>query len=122
MTSKTLAQLLSDLDVRRSFSRPQISNDNPFSESTFKTMKYSSMFPRKFEKVEAVVEFGNQYFDWYNNEHRHSGIAYLTPAQVHAGEADAELTLRHKTKLAAWAEHPERFVRAPPRRTSGRQH
>jgi putative transposase len=79
-------------------------------------MKYSSTFPSRFENVEAVVEFGNQYFDWYNNEHRHSGIAYLTPAQVHAGEADAELTVRHNTKLAAWAEHPERFVRGIPRR------
>ena len=116
MTSKTLAQLLVELDVERSFSRPQVSNDNPFSESAFKTLKYSPQFPGKFSNVEAAVAFSRSYFDWYNNEHRHSGIAYLTPAEVHAGEADIALARRHAVKMAAWEAHPARFLKGPPRR------
>ena len=116
MTSKTLAQLLVQLDVVRSFSRPQVSNDNPFSESAFKTLKYSPQFPGKFSNVDAAVVFSRSYFDWYNTEHRHSGIAYLTPAEVHAGEADVALARRHEVKMAAWEAHPERFLKGPPRR------
>ena len=116
MTSKVLAQLLADLVVERSLSRPQVSNDNPFSESAFKTLKYSPTFPGRFVNVDDAVAFCREYFDWYNNEHRHSGIAYLTPSQVHAGEADAALQHRHDVMLAAFAAHPERFVHGPPRR------
>jgi len=116
MTSKTLAQLLADLDVERSFSRPQVSNDNPFSESQFKTMKYHPSFPGKFASVDDAVAFGRTFFRWYNDEHRHSGITYLTPNEVHAGRADEMLERRHAIKMAAWQAHPERFVKGPPRR------
>jgi len=116
MTSKTLAQLLADLVVERSFSRPQVSNDNPFSESQFKTMKYHPSFPGKFANLADAVAFGREFFSWYNDEHRHSGIAYLTPNEVHAGRADEQLERRHAIKMAAWREHPERFVKGPPRR------
>ncbi len=116
MTSKTLAQLLVDLDIERSLSRPQVSNDNPFSESQFKTMKYHSSFPGKFANVADAVVFGREFFAWYNDEHRHSGIAYLTPGEVHAGRGDAGLAKRHAVKTAAWLAHPERFLRGAPRR------
>jgi putative transposase len=79
-------------------------------------MKYSPMFPGKFRNLEDLKQFGQQYFDWYNHDHRHSGIAYLTPAVVHAGAAEAELEVRYQTRLRAWSEHPERFVGGPPRR------
>jgi putative transposase len=116
MTSKTLAQLLADLDVERSFSRPQVSNDNPFSESMFKTVKYHPSFPGKFANVDDVVAFCRTFFSWYNDEHRHSGVEYLTPGEVHAGRADEALAHRHAVKMAAWEAHPERFPRGAPRR------
>lgn len=116
MTSKVLAQLLADLVVERSLSRPQVSNDNPFSESAFKTLKYSPKFPGKFANVDDAVSFCREYFEWYNNEHRHSGIAYLTPSEVHSGEADDALQRRHELMLAAFAANPERFVHGAPRR------
>jgi putative transposase len=116
MTSKTVAQLLADLDVGQSHSRPQVSNDNPFSESQFKTMKYHSSFPGKFVGVDDAVAFAREFFAWYNNEHRHSGIAYLTPNDVHNGHADERLAAHHEVMLDAWRVHPERFVRGKPRR------
>lgn len=116
MRSKTLAQLLADLDVERSFSRPQVSNDNPFSESQFKTMKYHPSFPKKFAGLDDARAFGSEFFDWYNNEHHHGGIAYLTPNEVHEGRADDVLAHRHAVKMAAFAAHPGRFVRGAPRR------
>jgi len=88
MTSKTLAQLLADLDIGASHSRPQVSDDNPFSESQFNTMKYHSSFPGKFTNSVDAVTFGRKFFSWYNNEHHHSGIAYLTPNEVHEGRSD----------------------------------
>ena len=116
MTSKLLAQLLVDLDIERSHSRPQVSNDNPFSESQFKTMKYHPSFPGKFINVDDVLSFGRKFFPWYNDEHHHSGISYLTPGEVHAGRADESLAKRHAVKTAAWAAHPERFPNGAPRR------
>jgi putative transposase len=115
MRSKLLAELLAKLDVVRSFSRPHTSNDNPFSESAFKTMKYNPSFPKKFHGDVDARAFCKPYFDWYNNEHHHSGIALLTPADVHFCRADAELRHRHDVKLAAYSAHPERFVHGPPR-------
>ncbi len=116
MTSKTVAQLLADLDVGQSHSRPQVSNDNPFSESQFKTLKYHSSFPGKFVDVDDAVTFSRRFFAWYNNEHRHSGIEYLTPRDVHDGRADELLIARHDVMLGAWRAHPERFVGGAPRR------
>ena len=116
MTSKTLAQLLADLDIGASHSRPQVSDDNPFSESQFKTMKYHSSFPGKFANVADAVSFGRTFFAWYNTEHRHSGIAYLTPNEVHEGRSDEVLDHRHAVRMAAFAAHPERYPRGVPRR------
>ena len=116
MTSKTLAQLLVDLDIERSHSRPQVSNDNPFSESQFKTMKYHCSFPGKFSSIDDVRKFGGPFFDWYNDDHRHSGIAFLTPNDVHAGRADELLAKNHDVMTTAFWEHPERFPNGPPRR------
>ncbi len=109
MTSKTLAQLLTDLDVTRSLSRPHTSNDNPFSESAFKTAKYHPSYPPAFSCHDHALAWGREFFHWYNHEHRHSGIAYLTPADVYFGRADAVLAERHAKRLAAYVEHPERY-------------
>jgi len=116
MISKTLAQLLADLDVTRSFSRPHTSNDNPFSESQFHTAKYHPSYPGCFAQLEEAVGWGREFFPWYNQEHRHSGIAFLTPADVYFGRAQAVLEQRHQVLLAAYARHPERFPNGPPRR------
>jgi len=115
MRSKLLAQLLAKLDAGRSFSRPHTSNDNPFSESAFKTLKYHPSFPRRFHGDIDGRAFCTPYFDWYNNEHHHSGISLLTPADVHFGKAEVALKRRHDVKLAAYHAHPERFVNGPPR-------
>jgi putative transposase len=116
MTSKTLAQLLSDLDVARSFSRPQVSNDNPFSESHFRTAKYEPSYPGRFVGMDDALAWGRQFFPWYNHEHRHSGIVYLTPASVHYRQAEQVLAARHDVMLEAWGAHPERFVGGRPAR------
>ena len=109
MKSKTVKQLLSDLDVRTSHSRPRVSNDNPFSEAGFKTLKYSPDFPARFGSFEEAEAFCREYFVWYNQVHYHTGIALLTPAQVHYGEAEAVLARRQATLDAAFARAPERF-------------
>jgi transposase InsO family protein len=109
MKSKSVKQLLSDLEVRVSHSRPRVSNDNPYSESGFKTMKYSPDFPARFGSFEEAQAFCGEYFVWYNQEHYHTGIALLTPAQVHYGEAEAVLAKRQVTLDAAFLEAPERF-------------
>lgn len=116
MTSKTLAQLLADLDVTRSFSRPHTSNDNPFSESQFKTAKYHPSYPGQFITLEHSLDWGREFFPWYNHEHKHSGIAYLTPADVHFGRAEERLAQRHAVLQEAYADHPERFPHGPPKR------
>jgi len=116
MTSKTLAQLLSDLDITRSFSRPHTSNDNPFSESQFRTAKYHPSYPGRFASIDEALGWGRGFFPWYNDEHRHSGIAFLAPADVHFGRAEAVLERRHNTRLGAYAAHPERFPHGPPKR------
>jgi len=114
MTSKTVAQLLADLEVTRSLSRPHVSNDNPYSESQFKTMKYRPTFPKRFGSAEDARAFCRVFFPWYNSEHRHSGIAYLTPVDVHHGRAPNILAARQATLDAAYAAHPERFAGKPP--------
>ncbi len=116
MRSKLLSQMLADLDVSKSFSRPHTSNDNPFSESAFKTLKYHPAFPRKFHGDVDGLAFCRTFFDWYNNEHHHSGIEMLTPADVHYGRAADVLQRRHDVLMKAYDAHPERFVNGPPRR------
>jgi putative transposase len=114
MKSQTVAQLLATLGVVRSLSRPHVSNDNPFSESQFKTLKYQAGFPDRFESFEAALAFCREFFPWYNDEHYHSGLGLLTPAGVHFGRTPAILAGRQAVLTAAYAQHPERFVRRPP--------
>ena len=114
MTSKTLAQLLADLEVTRSFTRPYTSNDSPFSESQFRTLKYPPSYPGRFATLDQALAWTRGFFHWYHHEHHHSGIAFLTPANVYYGHAEAVLARRHQTLLAAYAEHPERFPNGPP--------
>ena len=116
MTSHNVAQLLATLGVTKSHSRPHVSNDNPFSESQFKTMKYRPEFPARFESYDEALDFCRTFFTWYNEEHYHSGIGLLTPASLHSGQADTILAARHEVLRGAYAEHPERFVHGPPKR------
>lgn len=115
MKSKSVKQLLADLDVRPSYSRPRVSNDNPFSEAGFKTMKYSPDFPARFGAFEEAEAFCREYFVWYNDEHYHMGIALLTPAQVHYGQAETVLAQRQATLDAAFLQSPERFGNRRPK-------
>jgi putative transposase len=117
MRSKPVALLLSDMGVTKTHSRPHVSNDNPFSEAQFKTLKYRPEFPDRFGCAEDSRSFCVGFFDWYNNAHYHSGLAMLTPAMVHHGESGAVLERRGQVLTAAYATHPERFVRRPPRPT-----
>jgi putative transposase len=114
MTSRTVAQLLADLGVERSHSRPRVSNDNPFSEAQFKTLKYRPDFPDRFTNIEAARAFCQRFFRWYNTEHRHSGIAWHTPHDVHHGHTETVQAARADTLAAAYGRHPERFVRQHP--------
>jgi putative transposase len=114
MTSKPVALLLADLGASKTHSRPQVSNDNPFSEAQFKTLKYRPQFPERFGSLEDARAFCVEFFDWYNHHHYHSGLALLTPATVHYGEAAAVLEQRRAILAGAYAAHPERFVRRPP--------
>ena len=115
MTSKPVALLLSDLGVTKSHSRPHVSNDNCYSESQFKTLKYRPDFPDRFGSMQDARAFCLSFFAWYNEDHRHSGIGMMTPAAVHYGRAQ-ELQVRRQTVLsAAYAAHPERFPKGPPR-------
>ena len=97
MTSKCTAQLLADLGVTRSLSRPQVSDDNPFSEAQFKTLKYHPGFPGRFDDIHAAIAFCRSFFPWYNTEHRHGGIAMLTPDDVHHGRAPTQAPV-HKVR------------------------
>ena len=115
MRSKLVALLFSDLDIDASHSRPRVSNDNPFSEAQFRTVKYRPAFPDRFGSLEHARGVSRDLFAWYNNAHHHSGLTYLTPADVHYGRAATVLATRHRTRLAAYAAHPERFVQGPPR-------
>ena len=115
MTSITLAQKLADLGIERSLSRPRVSNDNPFSEAHFKTAKYHPSFPRRFGAPEDAREHFRAFFTWYVDEHRHSGLALLTPADVHLGRADTVIAKRQRVLDAAFALHPERFPHGAPR-------
>ena len=114
MKAKATAFLLADLGVTRSHNRPHTSNDNPFSESHFKTLKYQPRFPKRFGCIEDAKVFCRAFFDWYNQEHHHCGIGLMTPDQVHYGQIDAVHAARQVTLDQAFAANPERFVKKPP--------
>jgi putative transposase len=114
MTSKPVALLLADLGVTQSHSRPHVSNDNPYSEAQFKTLKYRPGFPARFPSIEAARAHCQDFFPWYNNEHRHGGLGLHTAADVHHGRPAAVQAGRAQTLTAAYHAHPERFVRKPP--------
>jgi len=114
MTSKPVALLLADLGVTRTHSRPRVSNDNPFSEAQFKTLKYRPEFPDRFGGIEDARAFCQRFFPWYNTAHHHAGLGLLTPAVVHHGDAGPVRTERQAVLTAAYAAHPERFVHKPP--------
>lgn len=115
MRSKNVALLMADLGVSKTHSRPYVSDDNPYSESQFRTLKYRPGFPDRFGCIEDSRSFCSQFFPWYNQEHRHSGVGMLTPAMVHFGQAPAVLAHRQAVLIAAYQQHPERFVRHPPK-------
>jgi len=114
MTSRTVSQLLADLGVLQSHSRPHVSNDNPYSEAQFKTLKYSPAFPKRFANIAAARSFCDGFFDYYNHEHRHGGLGLHTPAGIHHGHAAAIQAERDHVLAAAYRAHPERFVSKPP--------
>ena len=115
MTSKTVALLLADLGVAKSHSRPHVSNDNPFSEAQLKTLKYHPDYPDRFGCLTDARGWGRGFFDWYNNEHHHTGLALLTPADVHYGRSAVVLAKRWEVLQQAYESHPERFVKGVPR-------
>jgi putative transposase len=115
MTSKPVALLMADLGITKTHSRPHVSDDNPYSESQFKTLKYHPTFPERFGSIEDARAFCQQFFPWYNTEHRHSGIGLLTPATVHYGHDAIVTNQRQLVLTAAFSNHPERFVRGAPR-------
>jgi putative transposase len=115
MKSQTVAQLLAALGIIKSQSRPHVSNDNPFSESQFKTLKYRPEFPERFASYDEARAFCVAFFAWYNDEHYHSGLRMLTPVSVHYGRTGPILAQRQRTLVAAYAAHPGRFVHGPPK-------
>jgi len=114
MTSKLVAELLLDLGVTRSHSRPSVSNDNPYSEAQFKTMKYGPSYPERFGSLAEAQAWVSSFIRWYNTEHRHSALGMLPPMVVHHGQAAAVSNARQLTLDAAYARHPERFVGGRP--------
>lgn len=114
MLSKTVAQLLVDLGVTKSLSRPYTANDNPYSEAQFKTMKYRPGYPDRFDSWDNACTWARDFFQWYNHEHHHLGLGLMTPAMVHHGLADAVYAHRQQVLQAAYETHPERFVRGIP--------
>lgn len=115
MTAKSTALLYSDLGIRASHSRPRVSNDNPYSEAAFRTFLYRPEMPERFGGLEDARQFFHALFDWYNNRHYHSGIALLTPDDVHSNRAAAIIASRQRVLDLAYQAHAERFVRHPPR-------
>jgi len=115
MTAKTFSQKLADLGIEESHSRPRVSNDNPFSEAQFKTLKYRPQFPDRFDSLQHAESVCRDLFRWYNTEHQHSALALLTPGDVHYGRAADMLDERQRVLDAAYVATPERFVNGPPR-------
>jgi putative transposase len=115
MKSKAVAGLLTELGVGKSFNRPYVSNDNPYSESHFKTLKSRPLFPDRLGCIQDARAHCQQFFEWYNNEHYHSGIALMTPATVHYGRSKDCSTERQIILSSAYSQHPERFVKGQPK-------
>ena len=115
MTAKTFSQLLVDLDILASYSRPRVSDDNPYSESHFKTLKYAPDYPGRFASTDTARDGCRSFFEWYNTQHRHSGLGLLTPEAVHHGLAHELQKARQGVLEQAYATRPERFVNGPPR-------
>jgi putative transposase len=115
MKSKPVALLLADLGVIKTHSRPHVSDDNPYSESQFRTLKYRPDFPDRFGSIEDARGFCQGFFHWYNYQHHHSGLGLMTPATVHFGQATQLLAQRQTVLNEAFRLHPERFVRNPPK-------
>lgn len=115
MTSLTVNQLLDNLSVKKSLSRPRVSNDNPYSESQFKTLKYRPEFPDRFGSIQDAREYCREFFKWYNEDHYHSGLNYLTPHSVHHGEADKRVKQRQNTMIDVYNRYPERFRNGVPK-------
>jgi putative transposase len=109
MTSKPVALLLADLGVTKTHARPHVSNDNPFSEAQFKTLKYRPAFPERFGSIQDCRAYCHGFFSWYNTEHRHSSLGLLTPADVHHGLTEQRIAARATVLAAAYVAHPERF-------------
>jgi putative transposase len=109
MISKPVALLLADLGVTKTHARPHVSNDNPFSEAQFKTLKYRPAFPARFGSIQDARAHGQTFFPWYNTKHRHSGLGLLTPHDVHYDHADQRVAARATVLATAYAAHPERF-------------
>ena len=122
MTSKPVTFLLADLGVIQSHRRPHVSNDNPYSEAQFKTLKYRPGFPARFTSIEAARAHCQAFFPWYNTAHRHSGLGLHTAADVHHGTAAAVQASRARVLTAAYRQHPERFVRQAPSTASPARH
>lgn len=118
MRSKSVAFLLADLGVTKTHSRPHVSNDNPYSESQFRTLKYRPEFPDRFGCIQDSRAFSQGFFRWYNEEHRHSGLGLLSPAMVHYHQTARILEQRQTVLDAAYRLHPERFVRQAPKPTA----
>jgi len=114
MTSKSVAFLLADLGITKTHSRPHVSNDNPFSEAQFKTLKYRPAFPARFGSIQDARAHCHVFFPWYNVEHHHSSLALLTPHDVHYGFAEQRVAARATVLATAHAAHPERFPRGLP--------
>lgn len=115
MTSLTVNQLLDNLQVRKSLSRPHVSNDNPYSESQFKTLKYRPEFPERFSSIQDASGYCREFFQWYNQEHYHSGLNYLTPYSVHYGQANIVTNQRQQRMNKAFKQYPERFRNGMPK-------
>jgi putative transposase len=114
MKAKPTAFLLADLGATKSHSRPHTSNDNPFSEANFKTLKYQPQFPKRFGRIEDARTFCRRFFTWYNRDHHHVGTGLMTPDQVHYGQAKAIRAARQGVLAQAYQANPERFVRKTP--------
>jgi putative transposase len=114
MIAKSMTMLMSDLGVNKSHSRPHVSDDNPYSEAQFRTLKYSPDYPGRFGSLPDARRWSQGFFTWYNQEHHHTSLNLLTPADVHYGRAEEKLAQRQVVLQHAYAVHPERFVNGPP--------
>lgn len=114
MKSEPVVQLLRDLGIDKSLSRPHVSDDNPFSEAQFKTLKYRPDYPGRFGTIDQARQWARLTFNWYNHDHYHSALGLLTPASVHFGQAEAIVAQRQQVLHAAYQAHPDRFVKGPP--------